>query len=328
MINLKNTLEIILVTYNRKKHLKHTLDMLLDEKSPVRNLDFTILDNASTDGSGELIESYKIKFPNIKHIRRPRNIGANGNIANAFSIVNKKYYWIICDDDIFDFTVWQEVEDALTKNYDIVMLNPSNIIGNITLPRLLHATSFLPSVISKSKNITESVLYDTFENIANWFPHLSSICAVINKKGSVYITSQDVVYSVPNEIRQNIPSHKKIENLSDQAKRKFFQPCYLSSLYLIKDKKLRAQCVDDYFTMPFVKKYFIYCVEDIVKSPYNYLLPLSIMTLWQKIKFLFLIVFVHILYLFGFRSYLWYQVDKIPKWQLKLIKIYKQLLKK
>ena len=327
-MNLKDTLEIILVTYNRKKYLQHTLEQLFDEKSPVKNLDFIILDNASTDGSSELIESYCIKFSNIKHVRRPRNIGGNANIANAFALVTKKYYWVICDDDEFNFSAWQEVEDAIKAEYDIIMLNPSRIVGDMTLPRILNGTSFLPSVIGKSENITEAVLYDAFENVSNWFPQLAPVCAVINKKGRIYVMSQDIVYDTLNEIKGSCPGYKKIEGISREAKYKFFYPCYVNSLYLIQDKKLRAELIDDFFSIYIVKRDFICNIEDLVKGTYNYLMPLTVMTFRQKIKFLFFVSFIHMLYLFGFRSYLWYQFDKTPKWQMKLIKIYQRYFKR
>lgn len=327
-MKLKDTLEVILVTYNRKKYLKHTLEQLFDEKSPVKDLDFTILDNASTDGSSELIESYCAKFANIKHIRRPKNIDGNANIANALALACKKYYWIVCDDDEFNFSAWPEVEEAMKADYDIIMLNPSRIVGDITLPRILNGTSFVPSVIGKSENITEAVLYDAFENIANWFPQLAPVCSVINKKGSIYVMSQDIVHDTLNEIKGGGPGHKKIKGISEQAKNKFFYPCYINSLYLIKDKKLRAELVDDFFSIYIVKRDFICNIEDLVKGPYNYLMPLTVMTLWQKIKFLLFVLFIHILYLFGFRSYLWYQYDKTPKWQMKLIKIYQCLFRR
>ena len=48
---LQENLFISLVTYNRKDYLKRTLDKLLEDSSPLRNVDITILDNASDDGS-------------------------------------------------------------------------------------------------------------------------------------------------------------------------------------------------------------------------------------------------------------------------------------
>ena len=56
---MKTTLEIILITYNRKSHLRETLNWLFAENSPVKDLDITILNNKSTDGTTELIEEYK-----------------------------------------------------------------------------------------------------------------------------------------------------------------------------------------------------------------------------------------------------------------------------
>ena len=54
-----DSLEIILVTYNRKKFLKRTLEYILyDVNSPIRHLDIIILDNNSNDGTFELIKNY------------------------------------------------------------------------------------------------------------------------------------------------------------------------------------------------------------------------------------------------------------------------------
>ena len=66
---LQENLFISLVTYNRKDYLKRTLDKLLEDSSPLRNVDITILDNASDDGSSELIDEYCLKYSNLVHIK-------------------------------------------------------------------------------------------------------------------------------------------------------------------------------------------------------------------------------------------------------------------
>ena len=43
---LKEQLEILLPTYNRKKHLLRTLTQLTAPESPVRSCSLTVLDNA------------------------------------------------------------------------------------------------------------------------------------------------------------------------------------------------------------------------------------------------------------------------------------------
>jgi GT2 family glycosyltransferase len=53
-MNIKEKLQIILITYNRQRHLRNTLEALFSMESPVRDLSFTIFDNASDDGTNIL----------------------------------------------------------------------------------------------------------------------------------------------------------------------------------------------------------------------------------------------------------------------------------
>lgn len=128
---LKNTLEIILITYNRKPYLEKTFKRLLAEDSPVKDLQITVLDNCSSDGTSEYLSDLSKKYKNIKHIRHNRNIGANANIARAFEIATKPYLWILADDDDFDFTDFNQVQEALLNENPallIVALRESEII--------------------------------------------------------------------------------------------------------------------------------------------------------------------------------------------------------
>ena len=120
---MKNTLGILLVTYNRKEYLKRTFKQILAVDSPIKDLDITILDNASTDGSSELIDEYSKSFPNIKHIRHVANIGGNANICRAFELAassGKEYVWVLCDDDKYNFSNWDEVKSSIDNKDDII----------------------------------------------------------------------------------------------------------------------------------------------------------------------------------------------------------------
>ena len=115
---LKDVLEIILITYNRKPCLERTLNALFAENSPVKDLDITIIDNASTDATPELLAQFKQKHSNLKVIRNNKNIGPNANIAKIFEIAQKPYFWPLCDDDTYDFSAWQDVENAIKQQAD------------------------------------------------------------------------------------------------------------------------------------------------------------------------------------------------------------------
>ena len=57
-MNLSEKLEIFIPTYNRKPYIKHTLTQLTAADSPVKDCSITVLDNASEDGSSEVIADF------------------------------------------------------------------------------------------------------------------------------------------------------------------------------------------------------------------------------------------------------------------------------
>lgn len=112
MINTED-IEIFIITYNRKEKLKKTFEQIFDSSSPVRNLDIKVIDNCSTDGTKDLCAEYASRFSNLTVISNNRNIGLSGNIIKPFELASKKWLWVLCDDDDFDWTNWREVEKAL-----------------------------------------------------------------------------------------------------------------------------------------------------------------------------------------------------------------------
>ncbi len=153
-ISLSDQLEIILPTYNRREHLQRTLTQLTAPESPVRHCSLTVLDNACTDGSSDLIEEFAAKCPNIKHIRHEKNIGGNGNIARAFELARKPYVWVVCDDDSFRWEAWPEVEEALFSNeYDILLTRKDDLKGTSNLAKIVRQLTFLPAGIYRTANI-------------------------------------------------------------------------------------------------------------------------------------------------------------------------------
>ena len=194
---MTNKLDIILVTYNRKSKCEYTLNAILSDSSPIRDYDITILDNKSTDGTTEMISEYAGKYHNIKHIVNNRNIGGNANIAKAFEIANKEYVWVLCDDDEYDFTHWEEVECAIDKEHDLIVVSnyasPQDSLG-----AMFKQLSFVPAGIFKTSNITDDVMFNIEYNQSNMFPHLAVTAAIINNNGSIHICQNWTVKMVQN----------------------------------------------------------------------------------------------------------------------------------
>ena len=85
-MDLKEKIDIILITYNRKELLGKTLEQIFAPESTIRDFEITVLNNASDDGTTELVNEYCTNYSNLKQIVNRRNIGGCGNIAKAFRI--------------------------------------------------------------------------------------------------------------------------------------------------------------------------------------------------------------------------------------------------
>ena len=304
-ISLSDQLEIILPTYNRREHLQRTLTQLTAPESPVRHCSLTVLDNACTDGSSDLIEEFAAKCPNIKHIRHEKNIGGNGNIARAFELARKPYVWVVCDDDSFRWEAWPEVEEALFSNeYDILLTRKDDLKGTSNLAKIVRQLTFLPAGIYRTANITSGVLMNVLSNIPNMFPHLAVVCAVLNKKGRIFLPQGEIMDKCTFSDQSgdewsvrgyDVYPHPFVGNM-------FWTVGFLNSLQMIEDKKLHAYILENvgnhgffgYILGSFRKNYTRYGGNEL-----NIAFVKSGLTGGQRIKFLFARILLRIVTLFA-----------------------------
>lgn len=273
---LEDILDIFLCTYNRKMLLEKTLKSLLSPESPIRKLPITILDNASTDGTSELIEEYCLRFPNIRHIRNNRNISGNANIAKAFEMAKKQYFWVLCDDDSYDWSSWDEIEQVLlSKEYDCILTERKIDFTNQDLPYIINSLAFVPCGIYKTSNITDTVMSNIESNIMYSFPHLALGCSLLNHHKQFYIPERSIIIQNVNMeftkgIRDEIHFRQAHVNLFSG---------YINSYQMIKDKKLRKKCCD----VLWVGKSFYYSMKEFFRT--NGLFPYNISDVFWGISF-------------------------------------------
>lgn len=106
-------LSIIIVNYNVKEFLLNLLDSLHKAVSKFEN-EIIVVDNASDDGSVELVKS---RFPQVKLIANKTNVGFGAANNQALEIASGKYLVLINPDTIVK-------EDTFTKLIDFMGSTP------------------------------------------------------------------------------------------------------------------------------------------------------------------------------------------------------------
>ncbi|MDD7416115.1 MAG: glycosyltransferase family 2 protein, partial [Spirochaetales bacterium] len=199
---MKQNIDIIIITYNRLKFIKRTLDFLFAKTSPIREFEMTILDNCSTDGTSEFLVSFAEEHPNLKVIRNIRNIGGNANICRAYetSLTNSAdYVWVLCDDDTYDFSHWSEVEKQLSIGTDVICVCnyaiPKEVKQKEVFSYLPLQLSFVPAGIYKKSLINDQVLTNMYDAIYTMFQQDILCLEAMNRKKSIYLVKNEVVHN-------------------------------------------------------------------------------------------------------------------------------------
>ena len=252
---VKDKLQIFIITYNRKRLLIRTLNSILSEQSPVKDYDITVIDNASTDGTSDVIKEFSEKFSNIKHLRHPYNIGGNANICRAFELAascGKEYAWILCDDDVYDFSNWSEVEENINNKKDIICVSdysfPSEADKTNPAYQIFQLT-FVPASIFRTDAMSSSVLTNMYDNIYAMFQQTCLTAKVMNNNGSIHVLSKPIVHNGIHckDRAENISLTRGYckNSVSERREKTTWILGFAAVISLFKDKQLILDCFEN-----------------------------------------------------------------------------------
>ncbi|MBS3887266.1 MAG: glycosyltransferase family 2 protein [Dethiobacter sp.] len=122
-------LSVAIPTYNGSCHIREALESIIIQLEDIdEEVEIVISDNASTDGTPEIIREYQQKYPFIKYFRNDENLGVDRNFDLAVQRASGKYVWLFGDDDKMAPGGVQKVLSVLGANLDI-----ANIFVNCTM---------------------------------------------------------------------------------------------------------------------------------------------------------------------------------------------------
>ena len=121
-------ISIVILSWNDKQYLEICLQSLKDAAS-ARTMEIIVVDNASTDGSPEMVETL---FPDVKIIRNAENLGfPKGNNVGVKASRGKYVYLLNSDIKVFPGCL-DALADYLDQNPKVGMVGPKILNRDLT----------------------------------------------------------------------------------------------------------------------------------------------------------------------------------------------------
>jgi glycosyltransferase involved in cell wall biosynthesis len=215
---MNKKLEIIIITYNRSSNLEYTLYSLLN--SEYKKINITVIDNFSNDDTEIKVKGFINKFDNLTYIKNCQNIGASANVMRAYELASKDYVWVMCDDDICNFTQIESLYRALEELPDIIVVGSpydrddvfdkdslnKKINGiHLSKSKLAMVLTFLPSAIINVKKLKECNFNVGYKLANTNFPHFFWIAELFNRNWTVYILKNRTI--TRSNVDHGLPSN-------------------------------------------------------------------------------------------------------------------------
>ena len=192
-------ISVIMSVYNNQDYLKDAIESILNQTA--KDFEFIIINDASTDNSLKIIESYK--DPRIKIINNEKNLGISASSNKGLRLAQGKYIARMDGDDISDLTRFEKQLDYLKKHpsISIISSNLENIdckskhLSFFTMPNnhweikwiSLFRTPFIHGGVMLSRKLIEehqifyNETYKTAEDY-DWFQNILEYASGSNIK--------------------------------------------------------------------------------------------------------------------------------------------------
>ena len=240
---MNKTVNIIVVTYNRKKMLKECLENLLTSNH--KKINIFIIDNCSNDDTYEYVQSF-LQYDNIYYYKTPSNIGGAGGfnygLKKAIKI-NCDYFWLMDDDCIVNNNTLDSLinfADSINDDFGFLSSRVNWIDGTICKMNV-QKISLTKKVKDFEKN--QKIAFATF---VSFFIKKSVILDIGLPIKEFFIWGDDIEYSKRISssyncyyVANSIVTHKSLNNFGsniindDKNLNRYFY-AYRNEQYLFK----------------------------------------------------------------------------------------------
>jgi GT2 family glycosyltransferase len=108
----------VILTYNRLHHLISCLDSVYAQDYPPEYVEVIIVDDASTDGTSDFIESFRTSHANVSYVRHTENKGVAATRNTGILHARNEFICILADDYILPRQYLQNANHFFTLHPD------------------------------------------------------------------------------------------------------------------------------------------------------------------------------------------------------------------
>ena len=109
--------DIAIPNYQHAKYLPDCIRSLLAQS--MTDFRAVVIDNASTDGSAEIVKSFAATDSRLTLIRHNKNLGRSSSYRRAVDWAQCKYFMIVCSDDIIEPGALERAVTIMERNREI-----------------------------------------------------------------------------------------------------------------------------------------------------------------------------------------------------------------
>lgn len=123
---------VMIITYNQAHFIRETLDSVLSQDYD--NLEIVVADDASTDGTQNILKEYAAKYPDkFVLVLNERNLGITGNSNAAFFACKGELIAILGGDDLFlPGKITAQVKEFVQDSAVVLCYHPVEIFQSST----------------------------------------------------------------------------------------------------------------------------------------------------------------------------------------------------
>lgn len=114
-------LSICIPTYNFGEFIGETLESIVCQAT--EDVEIVIVDGASTDNTGQVIQEFQQKFPRIHYHLREVNMGVDRDLAKAVELAQADYCWLMSSDDVLLPGAVGRILDEIRSAYAVYLCN-------------------------------------------------------------------------------------------------------------------------------------------------------------------------------------------------------------